>query len=69
MENTEKKIKNYNCNTCKFKTCNKTDYARHLLTRKHISKSNFDESIPKTDFVTNNCCDCKSIHEIFTWKK
>ena len=35
---SEKKTNKYICNLCNFNTINKSDYARHLLTRKHSLK-------------------------------
>ena len=32
---TEKKISKYECIICDFKSSNKTDYKRHLKTKKH----------------------------------
>jgi len=32
----EKKHQNYDCKFCYFNTCKKTDYARHIKTKKHL---------------------------------
>ena len=34
-KNAKKRI-DYNCEKCAFITCNKTDYARHIKTIKHL---------------------------------
>ena len=45
------------CETCDFKCCKKSDYDRHLSTRKHIMKQNETKLEPKsaTDFGCGNC--------------
>jgi len=48
QDSTDKKTKKYVCNLCNFNTYNKTDYTRHLLTKKHSSKN-------KTDSDSENC--------------
>jgi hypothetical protein len=56
MENafTQKNAKEYRCDICDYKCCNKFDYSRHLSTRKHsVSVSGKTVEIKKTQF------DCK----------
>ena len=33
---TQKKLIKYSCEKCLFNTCNKNDYNRHILTKKHL---------------------------------
>jgi len=40
---------NYGCVTCDYTTSNKTDYMKHLLTRKHKNRNNLDTNSTKLD--------------------
>tara|TARA_E500000178_G_scaffold343348_1_gene389993 strand:- start:71 stop:937 length:867 start_codon:yes stop_codon:yes gene_type:complete len=52
----EKSNFKYNCEFCNYNTNKKTDYNKHLLTRKHILSTNVDNSKMKKDlFICNNC--------------
>lgn len=57
---TEKSKKNtvsYECKSCNYITCKKTDYKRHMNTQKHmfnISTTTFNGKNEKT-FICNNC--------------
>ena len=37
---TQKNAKEYRCDTCDYKCCNKFDFNRHLATRKHSDSVN-----------------------------
>ena len=53
---TQKNSKYFECKDCDFKCCNKNDYNRHILTRKHKMLTNVD-----TESVKNSLkfiCDC-----------
>jgi hypothetical protein len=42
---TDNKTNNkFSCDICKFSSCNKKDYKRHLLTRKHVTKNTKPET-------------------------
>ena len=62
MENAKslKKRKFYECQNCDFKTCNYSDYIRHLSTRKHkVSVGGTQEEIEgKPKKTTKLFCDC-----------
>jgi len=53
---TQKNSLNFECENCTFKCCNKNDYNRHILTRKHKMLTNVDKKTHTTSekFV----CDC-----------
>ena len=44
---TQKNSAKFECIICDFKCCNKNDYNRHLLTRKHKLLTNVDNKTPK----------------------
>jgi hypothetical protein len=65
MNQTEKTL-DFNCITCCFTTSNKKDYGRHLLTSKHIKKSNgYNKDIPISPIGINdhNVCECGKIYK------
>ena len=45
----EKKRLNYECKLCYFTTCKKTDYTRHLQTKKHIDLQTTDTDLHKNE--------------------
>ena len=52
---TEEKLNKYSCETCCFKTNDKNDFKRHLLTSKHINVTNVTKHVTeKTEYI----CDC-----------
>ena len=53
---TQKNSKYFECNTCDFKCCNKNDYNRHILTRKHEILQNTTEKNVKNS--SNFICEC-----------
>ena len=60
--NNTKKHQKYVCETCDFITSNKKDYARHLLTPKHIKLSKCYENASNILYITPNIvtfnCNC-----------
>jgi hypothetical protein len=55
---TQKTQINYECEDCRFKTRNKYDYSRHLLTRKHINTIKYNENTQKNAIFENFSCKC-----------
>jgi hypothetical protein len=56
---TQKNSKKYECVFCDFKCCNKNDYNRHILTRKHKMLTNVDTKNSKNSNDSNKfICDC-----------
>ena len=53
---TQKNSKYFECFFCNFKCCNKNDYSRHILTRKHKILSNTTEKDAKYSNIFK--CDC-----------
>ena len=53
-----KKTKMYNCEKCDFITHKKTDYDRHLTTRKHISSNTINAENDETRHKTYCCETC-----------
>ena len=49
------KSPNFLCEKCKYKTSNKKDYEKHILTRKHIDETNLKQKVP------NLACDCNKV--------
>jgi len=54
---TKKNQKNFVCDKCNFKCCNKRDYTRHLMTMKH--KMVTDDNIKTPKNPTSYICICK----------
>ena len=54
MENTPERNPKYICEKCDYKTDNKKDYSKHLLTNKHIQQMNGNPTkLPK--YICENC--------------
>jgi hypothetical protein len=53
---TQKNSKYFECKSCDFKCCNKNDYNRHNLTRKHKMLTNVDTESLKNS--SKFICDC-----------
>ena len=51
LKNTHK----YICNICDFKSCNKKDYNKHILTKKHSKLLNNNIVITAKEFCCNIC--------------
>jgi len=49
-----KKLKDFTCEKCDFKSSNKNDYNRHLLTKKHNSQCLAMEKTQKNSYI----CEC-----------
>ena len=52
---SQKVAKEYICETCDYITCKKSDYTKHLTTRKHKLRSNTIENSP---CIKDFKCDC-----------
>ena len=49
----------FSCTTCDYNTGNKKDYNKHLLTAKHLNRTNRTEKSPKNPITYN--CNCGKI--------
>ena len=60
MEKPQKNPSKYMCDVCEFVSRNYKDYKRHIGTRKHMLRTNLNDSTPKnpTQFICNNCNKC-----------
>ena len=47
----------FNCELCDYLCCKKSDFEKHLLTRKHINTTNYNEKIAKS-----YSCECGKIY-------
>ena len=60
MDFGDKKTPNYPCKICYFNTCNKKDYLRHIMTKKHKFNEFVtfgDNFTPKNPtLICDNCC-------------
>ena len=43
------------CEICDYSTCKQKDYNKHILTRKHLYRTNLEQKIPKNPLFV---CDC-----------
>ena len=61
-ENAQKNAINYACEKCKYTTCKKSDYNRHLLTPKHKNTTFIQHYTTKNAIINNNVlyfnCEC-----------
>jgi len=59
------KIPKFSCGICDINTNNKKDYAKHLLTRKHINNANQQQYATNTSqkFPNSICTNCGKIYE------
>jgi hypothetical protein len=48
----------YDCESCYFNTCNKYDFNKHLLTRKHLNTIKYNENATKNAICENFTCEC-----------
>jgi hypothetical protein len=61
-ETRERGDKKYFCECCDYMCCVKFSYDRHLLTSKHIKKSQINQNeIKKEKKITDNICECGQI--------
>ena len=61
-KNYPKKPNEFVCESCKFITCNKKDYSRHVVTKKHIINTNQCFSIEKPEKTPYKCI-CGKIYK------
>jgi len=59
-EKPQKIAKEFVCEKCDYKCCNKFDYNKHLTTRKHL-KTNV--TIEKSQEVAYSCANCNSTYK------
>jgi hypothetical protein len=52
---SQKLSKEYKCEACDYVTCKKSDYMKHLTTKKHILRSNTNKNSPD---IKDFKCDC-----------
>ena len=43
------------CEICDYSTCKQKDYNKHILTRKHLYRTNLEQKIPKNPLFICNC--------------
>ena len=55
---SQKTHSKYVCKNCDFITCNKYDYNKHLMTRKHQNTIKYNENARKNAFFQNYECVC-----------
>jgi hypothetical protein len=61
MDNIENPRPLFFCELCKFKTHNRKDYKRHMLTKKHNDRVNDNISPQKTPISKIYECECKKV--------
>ena len=64
---TQKNSKDFVCDFCAFICCNKNDYNRHILTRKHKILSNTTEITQKNSEYICDDCGKKYKHHSSLW--
>jgi hypothetical protein len=64
---TQKNSKNFDCEVCGFKCCNKNDYNRHILTRKHKILQNTTCFTQKNSEVFTCSCGKEYKHHSSLW--
>ena len=65
---TPKTPKIFSCIKCDFKCCNKKDYERHLLTRKHKMKQNETNFTPKNPTTICDICNIEFNSRTTLWR-
>ena len=57
----------YNCENCKYETCNKTNFSKHLKSIKHLNKTKNDKPInnPNEIIKINNNYKCNHCNNLF----
>lgn len=58
-----KKFENYSCSSCDYITVRKSQYERHLLTRKHKMLNNTNKKVPKGSEQKPYHCSCGNIYK------
>ena len=61
MENTSKHTNKFECENCNFKCCKQSDYNRHILTAKHINRTNRTPNTQKN--ATEYVCNCGKVYK------
>ena len=60
MENSKKSTNFFSCDPCDYSTSKNADYAKHLLTSKHINRTNMNDLLPEiTNKYICKTCDKK----------
>jgi hypothetical protein len=62
-EKVPKKFENYSCLSCDYITVRKSQYERHLLTRKHKMLNNTNKKVPKGSEQKPYHCSCGNIYK------
>ena len=57
-EKVPKKFEKYSCQACDYITVRKSQYERHLLTRKHNLLNNTNKKVPKGSEQNSYHCSC-----------
>ena len=58
-KNSQKLAKKYNCEFCDYLCYKKSDYNKHLMTRKHQNTTKYNNIVPEIKSYT---CECKKIY-------
>jgi len=61
MKKTPKNAKKYNCTECNFICSKKSEYNRHIITAKHINRTNRTEKTPKNAEIIE--CECGKVYK------
>ena len=56
---TPKNAKNFHCDSCDFVCSKRSDWSRHLLTRKHQNVDNVDKNVDKKTRITPHVFQCE----------
>jgi len=65
-----KRVSEFSCDSCDYKCCNRTDYNRHLATRKHKTMTNIDAKTVEKQYCCTKCNKSyKHRQGLFTHKK
>ena len=57
-EKVPKRFEKYYCSSCDYNTVRKSQYERHLLTRKHKLLNNTNKKVPKSSDQNSYHCSC-----------
>jgi hypothetical protein len=61
---SEKKLPNFLCKNCDYKTCKKNEWERHILTRKHLDRTNLEHfRTGKNSKLNFSCKKCNKIYK------
>ena len=61
-EKTPKNAKIFECKSCYFKCCKKSEWSRHILTQKHKNCENDNNDNKKTPKNAKHVCECGKIY-------